>query len=288
MIINIMKCFQCPVACGADRKNSSGACGVGGIKIAKYYLHPYEEPPVSFKNGSGCIFFCGCSLKCVFCQNFELSRNRRGKEISAKELAKIFAELEEAGAENINLVNPTHYLNDIVEAVALYRPKIPIVYNTHGYETIESLRVADRFVDIWLTDLKFIDPLLAKRYTARANYAQYALPAAEFMAQKKLNIREDGKMLSGCIVRHLILPLAAYDSVNIVKFVSTLPSDMYFSLMSQYTPFGEIENFKELQRKITKREYEKVLSSVREYGLKNVFLQDKDSADINFIPDWDY
>lgn len=283
-----MNCTQCPVACGADRKINVDACGISGIKIAKYCLHPYEEPPVSFKRGSGCIFFCGCSLKCVFCQNFELSRNTRGKEISVNELARIFKELEEAGAENINLVNPTHYLSDIAEAVEIYRPEIPIVYNTHGYETVESLRVADKFADIWLTDLKFIDPLLSKRYTARADYARYALPAVEFMAQKKLEMRADGKMLSGCIVRHLILPLAAYDSVNIIKFVSSLPDSVYFSLMSQYTPFGKIEKYKELQRKITKREYEKAFAAVREYGLKNVFLQDIDSAGESFIPKWDY
>lgn len=281
-------CTQCPVICGTDRKFNAGVCGVKGIRIAKYYLHPYEEPPVSFKNGSGCVFFCGCSLKCVFCQNYELSRNKRGKDISADDLADIFRRLEESGAENINLVNPTHYLDDIERAVEIYRPGIPIVYNTHGYERIESLKRASKFVDIWLPDLKFIDVLLAKRYTARPDYAEYALPAIRFMADKPLKMRGDGKMLSGCIVRHLILPLAAYDSVNIVKFVSSLPESIYFSLMSQYTPFGEIDNFKELQRGITRREYEKVLSAVREYGLKNVFLQDASSASEIFIPDWDF
>lgn len=283
-----MQCKQCPVACGADRQLHSGACGVKGVKIAKYYLHPFEEPPVSFENGSGCIFFCGCSLKCVFCQNYELSRNERGKEITAEELARIFKELEYMGAENINLVNPTHYLRDIAGAIKIYRPKIPIVYNTHGYETSEALRIADEFVDIWLTDLKFIDNALSKRYTARGDYADYALPAIEFMAQKPLKMRGDGKMLSGCIVRHLILPLAAYDSINVVKFVSNLPESVYFSLMSQYTPYGDIENYKELQRRITPREYERVLSAVREYGLKNVFLQDFESAKEEYIPKWDY
>ncbi|MDE6356392.1 MAG: radical SAM protein [Clostridia bacterium] len=283
-----MNCTQCPVSCGADRKNFAGACGVKGIKIAKYYLHPYEEPPVSFKNGSGCIFFCGCSLKCAFCQNFELSRNKRGKEITVNELADIFKELEDTGAENINLVNPTHYLNDIMGAIKLYRPKIPIVYNTHGYETEDAVRLASSFVDIWLTDLKFIDPALSARYTARADYAKYALPAIKLMAQKPLKMREDGKMLSGCIVRHLILPLAAYDSAEVVKFVSTLPKSVYFSLMSQYTPFGETEKFKELGRKITRREYEKALAAVREYGLENVFLQDFASAQEEYIPKWDY
>lgn len=283
-----MKCACCPVGCGVDRDKSVGACGVKGIKIAKYYLHKFEEPPVSFKNGSGCIFFCGCSLKCAFCQNFELSRNLRGKEISVNELAEIFKRLEDMGAENINLVNPTHYLKYITGAIEIYRPKIPVVYNTHGYETEEALRLADSFVDIWLTDLKFIDNALSARYTARPDYADYALPAVKFMSKKPLDLREDGKMLSGCIVRHLILPLAVYDSVNIIKFVSALPKTVYFSLMSQYTPFGKIENIKELNRRITKREYEKAVAAVKEYGLENVFLQDYDSASEAYIPEWDF
>ena len=234
------------------------------------------------------MFFCGCSLKCVFCQNYELSRVQRGKDITPAQLADIFRRLEDMGADNINLVNPTHYILHIAEAMSIYRPHIPVVYNTHGYEKLSSLRIADTFTDIYLPDLKFIDPALSKRYTGRADYAEYALPAIEFMAQKPLKLREDGKMLSGCIVRHLILPLAAYDSVNIVKFISSLPRDVYFSLMSQYTPFGDISSFKELQRPITKREYNMVLAAVEEYGLDNVFLQDKDSSDKNYIPDWDF
>ncbi len=283
-----MNCIGCPVSCGADRSIQSGACGVKGLKIAKYGLHPFEEPPVSFKNGSGCIFFCGCSLKCAFCQNFELSRNTRGKEITERELADIFKRLEDAGAENINLVNPTHYLRHIIGAINIYKPGIPVVYNTHGYETQESLLLADSFADIWLTDLKFIDGALSERYTARPDYARFALPAVKFMAQKPLKMRGDGKMLSGCIVRHLILPLAAYDSVDVVKYVSELPGEAYLSLMSQYTPFGDIDKLPELQRKITRREYARVLRAVEDCGLKRVFLQDFDSADKSFIPAWDY
>lgn len=283
-----MNCTLCPVSCGADRSASKGYCGVSGVKIAKYYLHPYEEPPISFSKGSGCVFFCGCSLKCVFCQNYELSRVQRGKYISVEELADIFKQLEDMGADNINLVNPTHYVEHIAGAMAIYRPKIPVVYNTHGYEKLSTLEVADTFTDIYLPDLKFIDPALSKRYTGKANYAEYAMPAIKFMANKPLKMRGDGKMLSGCIVRHLILPLAAYDSVEVVKFISTLPGDVYFSLMSQYTPFGDIQAFKELQRPITAREYKKVLAAVEEYGLKNVFLQDKDSSGQKFIPDWDF
>ncbi|MCD8201184.1 MAG: radical SAM protein [Clostridia bacterium] len=283
-----MKCIQCPVTCGTDRENGVGACGVGGVKIAKYYLHPFEEPPVSFKNGSGCVFFCGCSLRCVFCQNFDVSRVKTGKDFSVEELAGIFKELEDMGAENINLVNPTHYVDHIAKALEIYRPEIPIVYNTHSYEKLETLERAAEFVDIWLPDLKFLDAKLAKRYTARGDYAEYAVPAVRFMAQKPLVMRDDGKMLSGCIVRHLILPLAVYDSINVVHEVEKLPGSVWFSLMSQYTPYGEIDEYKELQRRITKREYERVLSAVEDAGLKNVFLQDEASASESFIPKWDF
>lgn len=283
-----MNCALCPVRCGADRRLAAGRCGVSGIKIAKYYLHPFEEPVISFKKGSGCVFFCGCSLKCVFCQNYELSRNERGREISVRELADIFKELEDMGADNINLVTPTHYVDKIAEAFALYRPKVPVVYNTHGYERQETLEIADTFTDIYLPDLKFADPFLAERYTGRADYPDYALPAAEFMAKKPRKLSADGKLLSGCIVRHLMLPLASYDSVKIVEFVATLPKDTYFSLMRQYTPYGEADKFPELMRKVTDREYKKVLSRVYELGLTNVFLQDEESAETSFIPKWDY
>lgn len=283
-----MNCTQCPVSCGADRTLSKGYCGVSGVKLAKYYLHPFEEPPISFKNGSGCVFFCGCSLKCVFCQNYEVSRAVRGKDFTVKQLAEVFKRLEDMGADNINLVNPTHYVAHIAEAMSIYKPSVPVVYNTHGYEKMPTLEIADTFTDIYLTDLKFIDKTLSKRYTGREDYAEYALPAIKFMAKKPLNMRGDGKMLSGCIVRHLILPLAAYDSVEIVKFISTLPEGVYFSLMSQYTPFGDIKDFKELQRPITRREYNKVLAAVEEYGLKNVFLQDESSSGKDYIPNWDF
>lgn len=284
-----MECNLCPAGCGVDRSlGKLGRCGASGLKIAKYYLHPFEEPPISFSKGSGCIFFCGCSLRCVFCQNYELSHNKRGKDITVAELADIFRELEERGADNINLVTPTHYVDKIAEAFAIYRPKIPVVYNTHSYEKLETLKIADSFTDIYLPDLKFIDPLLSKRYTGREDYAKFALPAIEFMAKKPLKLDENGKMLSGCIVRHLIMPLAVYDSVKIIEFVSKLGEGVYFSLMSQFTPMGEAENFPELRRPITKREYAAALEAVRAYGLKNAFLQDRTSSDRAFVPDWDY
>lgn len=172
-----MECNLCPAGCGVDRSlGKLGRCGASGLKIAKYYLHPFEEPPISFSKGSGCIFFCGCSLRCVFCQNYELSHNKRGKDITVAELADIFRELEERGADNINLVTPTHYVDKIAEAFAIYRPKIPVVYNTHSYEKLETLKIADSFTDIYLPDLKFIDPLLSKRYTGREDYQSLLCP----------------------------------------------------------------------------------------------------------------
>ena len=281
-------CTQCPVSCGADRFSSRGACSVQGLKIAKYYLHPFEEPVISFSKGSGCIFFCGCPLKCRFCQNFEVSRASRGKDITVAELADIFRQLEEMGADNINLVNPTHYLSHIAEAFTLYRPHIPVVYNTHGYEKIESLELAATFTDIWLPDLKFVDGRMAARYTARPDYAEYALPAIRYMAQKRATFSAEGKMLTGCVVRHLIMPMGVEDSIAAVNFVATLPKDVYFSLMSQYTPCGDISGLPELQRGITVREYKKVLAAVEAAGLENVFLQDRSSASGSFIPKWDY
>ncbi len=283
-----MGCTQCPVSCGADRPSRRGACSVKGLKIAKYYLHPYEEPPVSFRNGSGCVFFCGCPLKCRFCQNYEVSRAVRGREITAAQLADIFRELEDMGADNINLVNPTHYCAEIAEAFSIYKPGVPVVYNTHGYEKPETLELASAFTDIWLPDLKFISKELSARYTARADYADYALPAIRYMAEKPAAFDGDGRMLSGCIVRHLIMPMCVADSVKAVQFVATLPRTVYFSLMSQYTPCGDIAGVPELGRRITAREYKAVLSAVEAAGLENVFLQDKDSAQHSFIPVWDY
>ena len=282
------KCTLCPVACGADRNRQAGFCGVRSLGVAKYCLHAYEEPCISFGKGSGAVFFTGCSLRCVFCQNYELSRAARGREITPARLADIFRELEAQGAENINLVTPAHVVEPIVRALEIYRPSVPVVYNSHAYEKIETLRLIDDYIDIYLPDLKFYSPALSKRYTGREDYFEYASRAVKFMAQKPLCMREDGKMLSGCIVRHLILPLGARDSMHIVRWVKeNLPKDVYFSLMRQYVPFGEAEKFPELRRKITPREYREVLGCVLDCRLKNVFLQDAESADTKFIPQWD-
>ena len=284
-------CNICPNNCGVLRNNSNaGKCGVSNqIEIAKYYLHPYEEPIISGTNGSGTIFFCGCSLKCVFCQNYELSRAKTGKIITPKELANIFKELEEMGAHNINLVTPAHYVYQIIEALEIYKPKIPIVYNTHSYEKIETLELIDKYVDVYLPDLKFYSPLISKRYTGKEDYFNVASNAILFMLSSKKSVLENGLLKSGVVVRHLILPMCQNDSVEIVNwFEKNDKNGAYFSLMSQYTPYGNIQNFKELNRPITKREYEKVLNSLQNLNEDKVFIQDLNSSSTKFIPKWDF
>lgn len=283
-----MDCNLCPNACNAERSASAGVCGVSDkLKIAKYYLHPFEEPVLSGKRGSGTVFFCGCSLRCAFCQNYEVSRARRGKEISVRELADIFAELEGRGAHNINLVTPTHYARSVVQALNLYRPHIPVVWNTHGYETEETLRFVAPYVDVYLTDVKFFSPETAKRYCGRENYFAYASRAAEIMCEKPL-VFEDGMMVSGTIVRHLVLPQNVGDTLKILDWFAPLKDKAYLSLMSQYTPFGKIGALPELQRKITKREYKKALDYALSLGIENIFVQKTASSGEKYIPEWDY
>lgn len=285
----MVKCELCPVSCGADREKSVGYCGVKALKIAKYYLHPFEEPCISFKQGSGTIFFTGCNLKCVFCQNYELSRSISGKEITPKELSDIFKRLEDEGAENISLVTPSHVIPYICEALNIYKPQIPVVFNSHGYEKISALKQIDEFIDIYLPDLKFMSPVISKRYTGKEDYFEYASEALKFMAKKEQVIRADGKMLEGIIVRHLILPLCSDDSIAVLRWIKdNMPENVYLSLMSQYTPCGEIQNFPELKRKITKREYERVLNEAYALDFKNVYLQERSSAKEIYIPEWDY
>ncbi len=267
----------------------AGACGTGGqIKIAKYYLHPFEEPLISGSKGSGTVFFCGCSLKCVFCQNFELSRNLRGKEISVNELSDIFKKLEDMGAHNINLVSPTHYSDKIIEALSIYRPSIPVVYNTHGYENVDIIRKLFPFVDVFLPDIKFFSPLLSKRYCGKENYFEIASKAVEFMMNKPLVIDENGLIKSGVIVRHLVLPTCTSDSKKILDWFSAFKDKAYINIMSQYTPFGDIDAFPELKRKITKREYETVIDYAIFLGIEKAFYQGFKSSGEEYIPSWDY
>ena len=285
-----MKCLLCPNGCNIDKTKEKGACGTDDkIRIAKYYLHPFEEPLISGTNGSGTVFFCGCSLRCVFCQNYELSRNERGKEITATFLANILKELENLGAHNINLVNPTHYSNQIIKALQIYKPSIPIVYNTHGYENIEIISKMNDYIDVYLPDIKYFSPEISLRYTGKDNYFEKASKAIEFMIKSKpIIIGEDGLIKQGVIVRHLILPQCTADSKKILDWYAPLKDNAFINVMSQYTPFGKIDNFPELQRKITKREYNSVLDYAMSLGIEKMFYQELNSADEKYIPKWDY
>ena len=288
----VQHCKLCPVECGANRALQAGACGVLGVntvKIAKYYLHPFEEPCISFEKGSGTIFFCGCNLRCAFCQNFEVSRAQRGKDVTPNQLADIFKELEDMGADNISLVTPSHVVPFLIKAFEIYRPNIPVIYNSGGYEKTETLSLIDPYVDIYLPDMKFYSPALSKRYLGKENYFEYASNAIKYMARKPLKMTADGKMLSGCIVRHLVMPLCSADCKNILKwFARELPSTTYLSVMSQYTPFGQIDGFPELSRKITAREYNAAVQTAFDLGIKNLFIQERSSAKQTYIPTWDY
>ena len=284
-------CEICPVNCGADREKTAGYCGEKNkIRIAKYYLHRYEEPVICGGNGSGTVFFCGCSLKCVFCQNYALSRSETGKEITPQELAGIFRELEDAGACNINLVTPTHFTDEIVKAFEIYKPEVPVVYNTHSYEKIQTLEKIDPYVDIYLPDLKFYSPEQSFRYTKKRDYFDVAARAIEFMMNSKKTVfGADGQMLSGVIVRHLILPLGVKDSENLLEwFAANVKNGAYLSLMAQYTPFGNVDDYPELKRRITAREYERVYEKLLSLGITDYFAQERGSASESFIPKWDF
>lgn len=279
------QCNLCPVACKAERQQRAGACGVKGITVAKYCLHAYEEPALSPNRRSGAVFFGGCSLRCVFCQNYEVSRAKLGKELSPKELAELFKELEEAGAENIDLVTPDHLSSLIGEALSIYRPRVPVVYNSGGYCKVAALEEIDPYIDVYLPDLKFVSPALSERYTGRKDYFEYASESIAFMAKKPV-LFENGQLKSGILARHLILPCCTSDSLKALEFLkSVLPEGAPVSLMRQYTPM-HTSDYPELKRTLTDREYRRVRDYALSLDFSVLYAQDKTSASAAFIPDW--
>ena len=281
-------CNDCPRHCNAVRDKFRGFCGVGSLpRVARAGLHFGEEPPISGKNGSGTVFFSGCSLKCVFCQNFNISHKKYGKDISVERLAEIFRELEASGAHNINLVTPTHYISAIKEALKIYRPGIPIVYNSSGYDDIKVIE--EDIFDIYLFDLKFISRDKSKRYAACENY----FDIASEVIKKAYSIKgepifdENGIMQRGVVVRHLILPQSTNDAISIINWLYENTPQICLSIMSQYVPMYKAEYFKEINRPITKREYEKVLSAAFDKNFTEVYTQQMSSATTEFIPKFD-
>ncbi len=282
-----MKCTLCPLACGADRPLRAGACGTTGITVAKACLHPYEEPFLAHTNGAGAVFFGGCSLRCKFCQNFEVSRAQKGRNVSPGGLAEIFASLENAGADCLDLVTCDHVVPLVAEALDLAKPRIPVVFNTGGYCTKEQLEIIAPYVDVWLPDAKFFSEELSERYTGRRDYFRVFRRALAFMAEKEINF--DGeKLLSGIAVRHLVMPGCTSDSLQILDFLKeSLPEGAPLSLMRQYTPMGDIEGLPELGRRVTAREYRRVRDHALQLGFSVLYTQGKESAEKAFIPVWD-
>lgn len=285
-------CNLCPRKCGAERykEDGTGICGAGTLpRVARIAPHYWEEPCISGEKGSGTVFFSGCTLSCVFCQNYEISAKRRGRILTVYELSEKIRELESQGVHNINLVSPTPYAESILRCFELYRPKIPVVWNTGGYERVETLKRLEGLVDIYLPDLKYTDPELSMKYSGAADYFEYALPAIKEMARQtgKPVFDDNGIMQRGTVVRHLILPQHTKSSLNVLDCIaSELGSSVLVSLMGQYLPLGRAAEYPEINRRITPREYNKVLDHLEELDLDG-FAQELSSAKSKFVPDWD-
>lgn len=284
-----MICSICPRHCNVDREKVLGYCkSKSGFRVARAALHFWEEPCISGKNGSGTVFFSGCNLRCAFCQNYEISRDNKGIDITDEKLIEIFENLIEQGAQNINLVNPAHYAERLADILSRWDSPVPIVYNSSGYEEAETLKKLRGLVDIYLPDLKYIRPDKALRYSKAEDYFDKASAAILAMRNQVEDSFDGDVMKSGLIVRHLILPQNTNSSLAIIDWLSDNLPDTYISLMAQYVPCGELDDLPEINRTITKREYNKVVDYAVNKGLEKLFVQELSSADEKFIPAFDF
>lgn len=284
-----MICSICPRHCNVDRSVNLGFCqSPDNFRVARAALHFWEEPCISGKEGSGTVFFSGCNLKCVFCQNNEISAENKGVEISDDKLISIFENLISQGANNINLVNPTHYAKRLANVLSRWKSPVPIVYNSSGYEEVETLKALDGLIDIYLPDLKYIRAEKAMRYSKAADYFEKA-SAALLEMRRQVEDKFDGDIMkSGMIIRHLILPQNTNSSIAVLDFIKSNFPNTFVSLMAQYTPCGDLSEFPEINRKITKREYEKVVNYAFDNSFDKLFIQELSSADKSFIPKFDF
>ena len=284
-----MICSICPRHCNVDRSVNLGFCqSPDNFRVARAALHFWEEPCISGKEGSGTVFFSGCNLKCVFCQNNEISAENKGVEISDDKLISIFENLNSQGANNINLVNPTHYAKRLAKVLGRWESPVPIVYNSSGYEEVETLKALDGLIDIYLPDLKYIRAEKAMRYSKAEDYFEKA-SAALLEMRRQVEDKFDGDIMkSGMIIRHLILPQNTNSSIAVLDFIKSNFPNTFVSLMAQYTPCGDLSEFPEINRKITKREYEKVVNYAFDNSFDKLFIQELSSADKSFIPKFDF
>ena len=288
----LTSCNLCPRKCGVDRTSGkTGFCGAKDtIRVARIALHHWEEPCISGTKGSGTVFFSHCTMQCVFCQNYDISTCHKGREISVDELAEGFISLQNQGAHNINLVTPTHYVPQIINALDIARKNgltIPIVYNTSGYEAVETLRSLEGYIDIYMPDMKYFDDKYARKYSKAPDYFKIASAASEEMYRQTGEVKLDGEgiMQKGLLVRHLMLPGLMLDSKRIMDYLNTTYGDkIYISLMCQYTPLPHVKKYPELDRKIDMKKYNVLVDYCSSQGMENVFIQDEESAQESFIP----
>ena len=302
-----ISCQLCPRMCQVNRHTGTGYCLMPDrIKVARAALHMWEEPCISGEHGSGAIFFSGCTLRCVFCQNYKIAAAAVGKYITVDGLADIMLRLQDKHANNINLVTPTHYALHIAQALTKARDnglRIPVVYNTSAYENIETLKRLDGLVDIYLPDFKYMDSSLALKYSHAEDYPEVAKSALNEMVRQagspcmysdedelvQSGYVEDGVMKRGVIVRHLVLPGCTKDSKVVIGYLyDTYKDDIYISIMNQYTPLEHVKEYKELYRKVTHKEYDEVVDYAIDIGVTNGFIQEGDTAKESFIPDFDF
>ena len=296
MIEQLEKCEICPHKCGINRNNNQiGRCkSKDTVKIALYSTHDFEEPCISGEKGSGTVFFSNCNMNCVFCQNYEISQLGKGKEITIEELAEIFLKQQEKGVENINLVTPTSYAYQIIEAIKIARNnglRLPIVYNTNGYENIETIRALEGFVDIYLPDLKYEDNKLAMEYSKVNNYFEIATDAIKEMI-KQVGVPkfdENGLMKKGVLIRHLVLPNYIENSKKVLLWIKqNLPNDIYVSIMAQYFPTYKAKEDEKINRKLTFEEWNKIEDFVQEIGIENGFIQELGEHEEEYVPKWEF
>ncbi|MGN0614851.1 radical SAM protein [Ruminococcus flavefaciens] len=288
------ECKLCPRECGADRTKEKGFCGAGDkAVVARASLHKWEEPCISYKNGAGTVFFSGCNLHCCFCQNNKISNELFGKEISDEELGDIFLRLQEMGADNIDLVTPTHFVPNIINALDMVKSKlsVPVVYNCGGYESVETLKMLDGYIDIYLPDMKYFSSEISAKYSNAPDYFEKSSEAVLEMIKQtgELKFNDEGGLLKGTVIRHMVLPSHRHDSMEIIRWIAenTSPENVLVSIMNQYTPFEFIsDKYPELKRRVTKMEYNSVVNLAAELGI-NGFTQQKSSASQEYVPDFD-
>ena len=288
-----MICNLCPRKCNAkrDENTASGFCKCNNVmKVAKIAPHYWEEPCISGENGCGAVFFSGCTLKCVYCQNFEISHENNGYYITPFELSEKLKELENSGVHTIEFVSAAQYVDKIIETLNIYKPNVPLIYNSSGFENIETLKKLEGYIDVYLPDFKYSDDILAKKLSGCDNYTKTATEAIQEMLrqQENLSFDENGIIQKGVIIRHLVLPNHTKNSIGVLNIIKDSFDDkVLLSLMGQYIPYGKASDFDDINRKITKREYNKVLDHLVSLELDG-FAQELEAADKSYIPKWEY